>query len=123
MINKQDFINAIEQNIEMVRGDTMTFNFTLKGLSQSDCEALEVEFNVSDTPSNGACITCEIDDGVDLVSYSDNTALFAVCVSPDKTKDLDLARYYYNLQIKDEDNVLTLMRGRFTLLYDIKGEV
>ena len=32
MINKQDFANFFEQNIEIVKGDTLSFNFQIAGL-------------------------------------------------------------------------------------------
>ena len=32
MLNKQNFLNAINQNIEMVRNDTLAFNFEIQGL-------------------------------------------------------------------------------------------
>jgi hypothetical protein len=34
---------------------------------------------------------------------------------------LPLTRYYYELKVKDEYNVITLMRGHLTLLYDLKN--
>ena len=122
MVNKQDYLNAFEQNIDMVRGDTLVFNFTLKGLgSQSAYEDLEVEFNASDSITNAPSIIADTDDGISLEEYdvTKDVALFSVSLSPDKTKEMDLMRYYYNLQIKDDDNVVTLMRGRLTLLYEI----
>lgn len=122
MINKQDFINAFNQNIDMVRGDTLAFNFQLSGLgSQSEYEALIVTFAVAENYDDEALIECTNGNGVTLESYdvTKDIALFSVSVSPNKTKTLDLARYYYDLQIKDENNVITLMRGRLTLVYDV----
>jgi hypothetical protein len=80
-----------------------------------------VEFNASDSITNAPSIIADTDDGISLEEYDStkDVALFSVSLSPDKTKDMDLMRYYYNLQIKDDDNVVTLMRGRLTLLYEI----
>lgn len=122
MINKQTYINAINQNIDMVRGDTLAFNFQLTGLEeQEEYEALEVTLAVADHYDDTPLIELIIDDGIELVDYDSNsdTATFAVTIAPNKTKPLDLARYYYDLQIKDTSNVITLMRGRLTLLYDV----
>lgn len=122
MINKMDYLNAINQNIDMVRGDSLIFNFTLKGLeSQSAYEDVEVTFSASDTSDGDALITASIDDGIELVEYDDfsDVATFTVCLVPAKTKDLDVARYYYDLQISFDDNVATLMRGFLTLLWEI----
>ncbi len=122
MINKQDYINAINQNIEMVRGDTLAFNFQLSGLgSRNAYEALAVTFAVAEHYDNDKVIECVNGDGIGLVDYNavKDTATFSVFVAPAKTKTLDLTRYYYDLQIKDTDNVITLMRGYLTLLYDV----
>ena len=123
MINKQDYLNAVNQNIEMVRGDTLIFNFSLRGLGSSAVyEALTIEFNaaynIGDAPS---IVASNDDDGVTLDEYDSatDTATYTVCIAPEKTKDLDLSRFYYNLQAKDDENTITLMRGRLTLLYEI----
>lgn len=122
MINKQDYINAITQNIEIVRGDTLAFNFQLSGLgSRSAYEALAVTFAVAEHYDDDALIECVNGDGIGLVGYDTvkDTATFSVFVAPNKTKSLDLTRYYYDLQIKDDTNVVTLMRGYLTLVYDV----
>lgn len=122
MVNKQSFINAFNQNIEMVRGDTLSFNFQLSGLgSESAYDDLDVNFSVAEKYDDEAIFDCTIDNGVELQEYDSakDTATFNVFVAANKTKTLDLARYYYDLQVKDDVNVLTLMRGFFTLVYDI----
>lgn len=122
MINKQDFINAINQNIDMVRGDTLAFNFQLTGLgSQAPYEDLLITFAVAEHYDDEEIIIITNADGIDLEEYNTatDTATFSVYIAPNKTKTLDLDRYYYDLQIKDTNNVITLMRGRLTLLWDV----
>lgn len=120
MINKQDYINAITQNIEMVRGDTLAFNFQLMGLgSRAAYEALTCTFAVAEYYDGEKIVECTNADGIELEDYTGDTATFSVCIAPNKTKELNPARYYYDLQIKDDDNVITLMRGNFTLVFDI----
>lgn len=122
MINKQDYINSINQNIEMVRGDTLAFNFQLSGLgSLSEYEALLVTFAVAEHYDDESIIEVNNADGIALEDYNviKDTATFSVYLAPNKTKTLDLARYYYDLQLKDGTNVITLMRGRLTLVYDV----
>lgn len=123
MINKQDYINAITQNIDIVRGDTLAFNFQLMGLGSSSAyEDLLVTFAVAEHYDDEVLLfDCQVGDGITLETYdaAKDTATFSVFVAPNKTKTLDLARYYYDLQIKDDENVFTLMRGRLTLVYDV----
>ena len=122
MVNKQDYINAVNQNIDMVRGDTLAFNFQLSGLgSRIAYDALLVTFAVAEHYDDVSLIECTNGNGISLESYdaAKDTATFSVFVAPSMTKTLDLARYYYDLQIKDNSNVVTLMRGRLTLVYDV----
>lgn len=122
MVNKQDYINAVNQNIDMVRGDNLAFNFQLSGLrSRSAYDDLIVTFSVAEHYDNANIIECTNGDGITLEDYNaeKDTATFSVFVAPSKTKTMDLNRYYYDLQIKDDNNVVTLMRGRLTLVYDV----
>lgn len=122
MLNKQDFINAINQNFDMVRGDTLAFNFQLAGLgNRSAYEDLYITFAVAEHYDDDLLIESTTEDGIALEDYdtTKDTATFSVYLAPNKTKTLDLARYYYDLQLKDDNNVITLMRGRLTLVYDV----
>lgn len=121
MINRQDFNNSVYQDIDMVKGDTMSFNFALKGLRIGTPVAIHPTFLFSCGDENDVLFTSGSDDGIERVSYdeSSDVAVFAVYVAPEKTKDLELARYYYDLQMLTEDDVYTLMRGRLTLLREI----
>lgn len=122
MVNKQDYINAVNQNIDMVRGDNLAFNFQLSGLgSRNAYVALTVTLAVAEHYDDISIFEITNGNGIELESYDANsdTATFSVFVAPNKTKTLDLARYYYDLQVKDDSNVVTLMRGRLTLVYDV----
>lgn len=122
MVNKQSFLNSINQDIDMVRGDTLAFNFELGGLgSRAAYDALDVLLAVAEHYDDEALIEITKTDGIALEEYDSetDTALFSVCIAPTYTKNLALDRYYYDLQIKDTNNVITLMRGRFTILWDV----
>lgn len=122
MINKQDYINSINQNIDMVRGDTLAFNFQLSGLgSLSEYEALLVTFAVAEHYDDEHIIEIDSTNGITLEEYDtfSDTALFSVSVAPNISKTMDLGRYYYDMQIKNTTDIITLMRGYLTLLYDV----
>ena len=122
MVNKQDYLNAITQNIEMVRGDTLAFDFQLSGLgSRAAYEDMGVTLAVAEHYEDESLIELSNGYGIELEDYNavTDTATYSVILSPNQTKTLDLARYYYDLQIQDSDNVITLMRGRLTLLWDV----
>ena len=122
MVNKNDFINAIDKNIDMVRGDILAFSFQLAGLkSRSAYEDLIVTFAVAEHYDDESLVEITSGNGIELEDYdtAKDTATFSVSIAPNNTKTLDLNRYYYDLQIKDDNNVITLMRGRLTLLWDV----
>lgn len=121
MVNKQDFLNAFYQDIDMVKGDTMAFNLQLKGLQEAEPT---IVFSCSESYNDAPIFTVDTEDGgITLESYDSesDTALYAVLVAPDKTEDMALGRYYYDLELTLDDNVVTLMRGRLTLLYGVKN--
>lgn len=121
MVNKQEYLNAITQDIEMVRGDTLVFNFQLSGLgSRQAYEDLIVAFSVAEEYDETAIFKVTKDNGIELADYENDTATFTVSVAPEMTEGMDLARYFYTLQIKDDSDVVTLMMGRLTLIWDIE---
>lgn len=118
MINKQDFINAITQDIDMVKGDSLEFAFQLQGL-----EGAEPNFTFSCALSyyDSPLFTVDDEDGITRESYDavKDIATYTIRVAPNKTEALDLNRYYYDLEMRLDDEVITLMRGRLTLVYEV----
>ena len=119
MVKNQVFMNAIYQDIDIVRGDTLAFNFQLKGLNGDVPDA--ITFSVSENINADPIFTSDLQDGITLVEYLTDLdlATYAVRLSPEKTNLLDIARYYYDLELRYSGDVLTLMRGRLTAVYDI----
>ena len=122
MVNNQDFYNADRRDIEIVRGDTMSFNFQLVGLEgiAPSKVTFMVKENYNDADAD-ALVNLEIGAGITQIDYDTDTDTFTFCVHlrPAQTDELDLARYYYDLQIAVDGDVFTLMKGRFTLDYDV----
>ena len=119
MVNKQDYLNSVTQNIDMVRGDTLLFNFQLGGLGGVDPSA--IVFSCAENYDEDIIFTSDLTDGITQDDYNEDTgiATYSVRVEPDKTKGLELGRYYYDLQITVGEDVVTLMRGRLTLLSEV----
>lgn len=119
MINKQDYINAVNQDIEMVKGDTLAFNFQLQGLGGEDPDTiiLSCAEHYGETP----LFTVDLNNGIAKVDYdvTKDVATYSVRIAPQKTASLDVNRYYYDMQITINDDVITLMRGRLALLNEV----
>lgn len=120
MINKQNYLNSINQNIEMVRNDTLAFNFELQGL-QGEVPS-NIIFSCTDNPSNTAIFTLDTTSGITLEDYVDetDTLIYSVRIDPEVTENLDITRYYYDMVMLYDGDRLTLMRGRLDLLYNIQ---
>ena len=120
MYNEGFFYNAIKRDIAMVRGDTMAFAFQVKGLQgqapehiyftcKSKIEDEDAVFMVSDANT------------IDLRSYESETDIFTytVRIPPNKTAELELGRYFYDLKVEVDSDVITLMIGRLSIEYDV----
>lgn len=121
MLNKQDYINAIYQDIDIVKGDTLAFNFDIQGLEGGEPT---ITFTCREHYSDDGdpLFECSTDnDGIEIAAYNAVTDIttFSLWVSPTKTKELDLARYYYDMELRLGEDVITLMRGRLTLVYEV----
>lgn len=127
MINKQDFSNYWVQDIDMVKGDTLSFDFQLKNTNYGSPSQIDpkIVFTCADESNELFTATRSasegIYDGITIVGHDDrtNTTTYNVRIAPNKTKNLDVARYYYDLEIIIGEDVFTLMRGRLTLLREI----
>lgn len=119
MINRQDYLNAINQNIEMVKGDTLAFNFQLQGLGGVDPDT--IIFSCAEQYGDNPIFTVDLTNGIDQVDYdvTKDVATYSVRIAPQKTATLDVNRYYYDMQITINSDVITLMRGRLALLNEV----
>ena len=119
MVNYQEFNNSIYQSIEMVKGDSLNFDFQLQGLEGQRPDT--VKFAAAHHYEEMPYFTCDLTDGISEIDYDSetDTLTYGVSVSPNKTSNMDVGRHYYDLQITVEGNVLTLMRGDFDLLFEL----
>lgn len=117
----QTFYNAIKKEIEMVRGDSMAFNFQIAGLA--GMPIVDIYFTCKDKPLDEEFYFQQsyTGGGITLQNYDEetDTGTYCVRVRPDQTKNLDPARYYYDLELVAGSDVLTLMKGRLTIDYDV----
>ena len=86
----QDFYNPIPMDLTMVRGDSLAFNFELVGADN----VTEISFTCKENPA-------------------DTEAIFT------QTSGLDPARYYYDLELNAGADVITLMKGRLIVDWEV----
>lgn len=119
MVNKKTFCNAEDITITMVIGDTMSFNFSLKGLGGT---AEDIHFTCKEKIGDiEPLIYKGFNDGISLISYDETTdeAIYCVRVSGNDTRQLTPALYYYDLALVHNYDQITLLRGRLNLIYSV----
>lgn len=117
MINKQDYANFFEQNIDIVQGDTLAFNFSIVGLD-GDTPTFKMVVKEHYDDLDPLC-TAESGQGIELVETAGNTNTYSVHFDPVQTENIKLGRFYYDLKMYVNGDTLTLMRGRFSVLYRV----
>ena len=115
-----DFYNAIKKELTMIKGDTLAFNFQVQGLSGSI--PTNIYFTCREKPEDeNYYFQCLVGNGITLLSYDaeSDTNTYSVRVRPDKTEELTVGRYFYDLQMKVNHDTLTLMKGRLNIDWDV----
>lgn len=115
------FNNAILLDLSMVKGDTMSFGFQLQGLEGETPDA--VYFACKDKLEDESFIFLkELGDGISLRDYDEDTdtLTYIVRVAPDDTDDIDCGRYFYDLSVHANGDVFTLMKGRISIVWEVK---
>lgn len=116
-----DFYNAVRKDITMIRGDSMAFNFQLKGLNGAT--PTNIIFTCKEHyDDDTSCFTQSLSGGgITATSYDADNDVETYCirVRPDQTENLDLARYYYDLRLFVGQDVITLLKGRLTIEYNV----
>lgn len=122
MVNKKTFCNAEDATITMVKGDTMSFNFAIKGLGRV---AENIYFTCKENLNNIVPLIVKgFNNGVSLISYNEATdeAIYCLRLSRNDTRDLTPALYYYDLTLLEDYDQITLMRGRLNLIYSVLND-
>lgn len=120
MYNMGYFYNAIRRDISIVRGDTMSFGFQIKGLEGQ--RPTDILFTCKEnTEDNTPLFTCVLGESINEAAYDPDKDLltYIVRVRPDQTAGLDLGRYFYDLEMKVNGDIITLMIGRFSIEAEI----
>ena len=120
------FYNVLKKDITMVKGDTMSFGFQIQGLEGSTPSS--IVFSCKDDPEDDdAIFTSSLENGgvwLDSQDEETDTLTYGVRIAPEKTEDLNVGRYFYDLEITINgetvnEDVFTLMKGRLQIEYDV----
>lgn len=119
MVNKKIFCNAEDATITMVKGDTMSFNFSIKGLGKV---AENIYFTCKENLNDIVPLIGKyFNNGISIISYDETTdeAIYCVRLNGNDTRQLTPALYYYDLTLVENYDQITLLRGRLNLIYSV----
>lgn len=117
MINEPGyFFNPIKRDIAMIQGDTCSFGFQVQGLEGErpssiffTCkETIEDEDPLFQVDNTNNIHERSYDSEKDILTYG-------VRIPPYLTHNIALGRYFYDLQVQVNGDIITLMSGRLTL--------
>lgn len=114
-------MNFYSKNIKNVRGDTYSIGFKTEGIDQ---ELDNVYFTCRDnlTDESNVLFQKSLGNGITLVDQEENIYSYNVRVAPEDTRDIQSGTYYYDLQININDDIFTVMRGKFIIEQDCTWE-
>ena len=115
------FNNSIKRDISMVRGDTLSFGFQVTGLGGAEPDS--IYFSCKEHLENETYVFSKsLEAGIEERSYDQetDTLTYGVRVAPEDTEDVDFGKYFYDLQIGINGDILTLMKGRLSIEWEVK---
>lgn len=120
MVEEGFFMNAIERNLSMVQGDTMSFAFQVKGLEGQEPDGLQFSCK-SSLENENYVFAVVLGDNINLRDYDAEHDIFtyAVRIPPSCTAGVAAGRYFYDLELKCNGDVLTLMIGRLDIVPEV----
>ena len=103
------------QNITMVRGDTLAFNVEVFDEDGNVVLVDSADFTCKKKPLGDENIFHKA-LGAGIVQ---SDGLLSVRVAPEDTKEVDAGRYFYDLCLGVDDDVYTVMKGILTIEQDV----
>lgn len=106
--------NMDEQNLTMIKGDTLSFNIVIDGLDGQNLESAFFTCKAVPT-SDDVVFQKSLGDGISKIA----DGKYVVLVSPDDTDNVTAGAYYYDCQIGLNGYVYTILIGLLTILQDV----
>ena len=106
----------MEQNIEITRGDTASFNLQFVDFAGDlEHDVQDMFLTVKEDINGSVLFQKSLGNGISKVI--DN--VYVVRIAPEDTEDLNLGFYYYDFEVKINDDVFTLLKGVMQIAYDV----
>ena len=117
------FYNSFRRDLTLVKGDTLAFAFEIKGLKGQIPSSIVFTCKESIDTTN---ILFEItnNDTIKFKTYDEENDVltYTLRIPPYISAELDLGRFYYDLELQANNDVFTLMKGRLIVDYEVTGD-
>lgn len=106
-------------NLEMTKGDTLSFGIEIADLGQEiESAYFTVKNNYDDeTP----LFQKTLNNGIQLDHIDGKDYYYKVRIAPEDTKNLEPKKYYYDLEITVNLDTFTILKGILDIDFDIRG--
>ena len=104
-------------NLEVTKGDTLSFGVEIFDLGQEldaahfTCKSIHDDvFHIFQKSLN---------DGIYIDHVEEDDYFYTVRIAPEDTENIEIGKYYYDLQIEVNGDVFTILKGVLTIDYDV----
>lgn len=109
----------MRKNFEVIKGDTLAFGVEIAFDDTPPKDLDSARFSVKRNPDDGNLFSKSLSDGIQKYKQADDKLYYRVRVDPADTKDLEAGFYYYDLEIRINGDVFTILKGLFIVEDDI----
>ena len=100
-------------NISMTRGDTLSFVIEVDGLGESELD--DIKFSCKKDLEGSYLFQKSLGDGITRLDENK----YNVKLRTEDTENARLGGYFYDLQLTLGDSVLTVLKGKLEITFDV----
>ena len=107
----------MNENLEMIRGDTFSFDLEIEDLSSDLTSAyFSCKKNKDDEEY---LFQKSLENGIEKIDSTDTSRTYKFTLSPNDTNDFEKGNYFYDIQIVVNDDVFTPFIGILRIIDDV----
>lgn len=108
----------MKKDFDIVKGDTFSIGIEIE-FDESPQQLDSAYFTCKSIINNEMCFQKSLGDGISYVKQDGNKLYYRVRVEPGDTKVLEPGNYYYDLQICENEDIYTILKGILTIRSEI----
>lgn len=103
----------MEENLELYKGNSFSFTLEIEDLNQdlNSC-FLSCKKNIKE---NNYTFQKSLKNGISKVDSENNKRVYSFKINPEDTKNIEVGCYYYDVEIKIDNDVFTILCGKLII--------